>query len=138
MNESEVAVADVLEKLKADLANEMAVLQRASVAVQHLKVAIAAIERDIEAVSDVRGGGRTTRRKRGFLSKAILDCAREGIGTVGLMKDELSRMGVASSGAAISSAIQRLQNKKLIRYDLQTAKWVCLADADESADVIAE
>jgi DNA-binding transcriptional ArsR family regulator len=121
-----VTVADVLKKLKEDLEARRAQLAEAKRAVQHLEIAIAAIERD-EADSKKRIQNQRQTTKRGHLSRAILDALRDGIGTASAIVDHLERQGIKTTQPSVSNAIQRLQGK-YVRWSLEKKMWVLTAD----------
>lgn len=118
-----VTVSDVLEKLKADLATEEATAQRAATAAKQLRVAIAAIERDIAATGR-EDSKRQPRNRRGAISRAILDCIRDGVGTVGSIRNRLAERGINTSGPSISNAIQRMLDKRSIAYSSKDEKYI--------------
>ncbi|MBJ7532763.1 hypothetical protein JDN40_01325 [Rhodomicrobium vannielii ATCC 17100] len=121
-----VTVADVLKKLKEDLEARRAQLAEAKRAVQHLEIAIAAIERD-EADSKKRIQNQRQTTKRGHLSRAILDALRDGIGTASAIVDHLERQGIKTTQPSVSNAIQRLQGKH-VRWSLEKKRWVLMED----------
>ena len=125
----EVTIMVVLENLKAQLALEQEALKKATSQVRQLNIAIEALERDAAAQAHAIQTQRPT-RKRGHLSKAILDCIREGIGTVSLIHKTLEERGVVTTGPSISNAIQRLQGKHVIETDLGRKLWVIKETSD--------
>jgi integrase len=121
--EEVLSVSEVLAKLKEDLAAEEAAHKRAALAIQQLRVAISAIERDMATSESAKRNQRPS-RKRGDLSRAILDAVREGVGSVGLLEKRLDERGIKTTRASISNAIQRLQRSKLIIHDISKGIWV--------------
>ncbi len=127
-----ITVADVLQQLRADLEAQLATLADATRAVQHLRVAIAAIERDESETKKQIEHQRPTCR-RGYLSRAVIDAMREGVGTVALLVKHLKRQGINTTGPSVSNVIQRLQEKKLVHFDSRKQKWVLSADRSQPA-----
>ena len=74
-------MADVLQNLKEELAAQRARLADAMQAVQHLQVAIAAIERkEAEAKKRLEQCGHLG--KRGYLTKVVIEALQKEIGAV--------------------------------------------------------
>lgn len=128
MAEERVTVADVLQKLKEDLAAQQAVLADAQHAVRQLQVAIAAIEK-VETQSKSEIKYQRPARRRGQLQRAVIEAMREGIGTVGPIVRHLDLRGIKTTPASVSNVIQRLQRKKQIHTDPRTQRWVLTASS---------
>ena len=91
-------------------------------AVQHLQVAIAAIERgEAETQKRIEQYGQPS--KRGYLTKVVIEALREGIGAVSLIVRYAEEQGIKTTGPSVSNAIQRLQEKKIVQYDLKKQIW---------------
>lgn len=121
-------VANVLQKLKDDLAAQLAALADVKRAVQHLEVAIAAIEKD-EAESKKLAERQRPTGKRGYLTNAIIEALQEGIGTASLITKRLNQQGIETTKPSVSNAIQRLQAKQKVHFDPKLQKWVLAPDA---------
>ncbi len=119
-------MADVLQKLKGELEEQRAALADAKRAVQHLEVAIAAIERDEAELKKQKESQRPV-SKRGYLSRAILDAIGVGIGTASTIVSHLSRQGIETTQPSVSNAIGRLQRSGQISWDLKSRRWVLTA-----------
>lgn len=129
----DVTVMDLIDSLKEQLMEEEQRLAKATLRIKQLKVAIAALERDAAAQADAVEGQRPT-RKRGAVSKAVLDCLRQGIGTVALIKKTLMDKGVTASSNSISNAINRLQARRVVAHDAQLGRWVVIDSEFDHAE----
>ena len=134
--EKGITLADVLQKLKDDLAMQLAVLADAKRAVQHLQVAIAAIERD-EAESKRQVKHQRPTSKRGYLSNAVIEALREGIGNVSLITKRVKQQGIETTQQSVSNAIQRLQIKRKIQFDQKLRRWTLATNTGSLEDGIA-
>ncbi|MBT3069472.1 hypothetical protein KKP04_01125 [Rhodomicrobium sp. Az07] len=116
-----VTVADVLKRLREELKAQRALLAETKRAVEHLEIAIAAIERDEARVE------RHGTNKRGIVARGVLDAIRDGIGTPSAIVDYLERQGIKTKQPSVSNAIQRLQGKH-VRWSLEKKRWVLMED----------
>ena len=120
-------MSKTLDNLKRDLESALSSMAAASLEVEHIRLAIDAIEsgpRTREPTTSTRHAFKL--RKRGSVSRAVLDCLRDGIGQVRLIKKTLDERGHDLSANSISNAISRLQEKKIVRHDLIANRWVII------------
>ena len=124
-------LADVLQNLKEELAAQRARLADAMQAVQHLQVAIAAIERkEAEAKKRIEQCGHLG--KRGYLTKVVIEALQKGIGAVSSIVRYAEEQGIKTTGPSVSNAIQHLQEKKIVQYDLKKQIWTLTEAASQS------
>ena len=119
-------MSDVLLQLKATLAIEQQKLDAARAAIHEIKLAFAAIEDcragvEATAIPQVR-----TTRRHGALKRSVVDCIRNGCGTVAEIHSALIERGLNTSRHSISNAITRLQHAKVIHSfpPDKTGRWV--------------
>lgn len=117
-----LVMSKTLDNLKRDLESAVANLAAANLEVEHIRLAISAIEDSPEPRRSTRTGAKI--RKRGAVSRVVLDCIREGVGQVRLIKQTLDDRGHKLTSGSISNAIARLQERELIRHDHSIKKWV--------------
>jgi hypothetical protein len=122
-----VTMADVLQKLKEELKAQRITLADAKLAIQHLELAIGAIERN-QAETKRRIEHQRPTVKRGYLSRAVIEAIRDGIGTASAIVSHLAQQGITTAQPSVSNAINRLQGKKQIHYDLKLRRWVLTAN----------
>ena len=115
-------MSKTLDNLKRDLESAVANLAAASLEVEHIRLAIAAIEGSPESGRSPPAGAKP--RKRGSVSRVVLDCIRDGVGQVRLIKQTLDDRGHKLTSGSISNAISRLQERELICHDHSINKWV--------------
>jgi hypothetical protein len=126
-------VADVLQKLKEELAAQQVALAEAKRAVQHLQIAIAAIERD-EAETKKQIEHQRPTNKRGYLIKVVIEALRDGIGTVSPIVHYAKQRGIKTTGQSVSNAIYRMQHKGKIRYDPKKQIWILVAESSSPSN----
>ncbi len=131
--ERQIIVADVLSDLREQLAAQRTMFANVKRAIQQLEVAIAAIERD-EAESKKQLEPQRTGSRRGYLSKAVLDAIRIGIGTASTITGHLGHNGIAVSQPSVSNAIGRLQRSGQIVWDLKLRRWILASNSGSSEE----
>lgn len=133
--DEEIAVADVLAKLKEDLQREETELERATLAVRHLRVAIAAIEQAMtNNAASVSAANTRPTRKRGYLARGVIDAVRDGAGTVAAIRIYLSNKGIQTTGNSISNALSRLHAKGAISLDTAQSRWLIRAGQETGSE----
>jgi len=116
---------DVIEMLRQRLSSELAVLDEARKNVSELRAAIEAIEASRSSSTQAPRSPRPKRRQRGETTRFVLDCIREGKGTVQKIVAEAAERCVSDLSAnSVSNAIYRLQQKKQISWDVDAKCYV--------------
>jgi hypothetical protein len=133
--EGRITVADVLQRLKEELAAQRATLADAKRAVQHLELAIGAIERD-EAESKKQIARQRPTSKRGYLANAVIESLQEGVGTVSAIVRRLQQQGITTTKPSVSNVIQRLQARRQIHFDKMKQMWVLSATQEDQTDTV--
>lgn len=115
-------MAKVIDKLREDLDLALMRLAETQAEIADLQRAIASLEANPIAGGEISA----TRKRRGAVSRLVLDCIRRGIGEVRLIKRALEADGHSISSNSISNAISRM-HRRYVWHDPQTNKWVPIA-----------
>lgn len=114
---------DLVTRLRKELEQKQTLLAQTRTEVRQLRLAISAIEQDNcpqpEDVIAASSGDSDVRSivRRGELRRALLDCMRSGIVQRRAFDAALKDRGIVTTSNSISNALNRMSNKREIRWD---------------------